>query len=192
MSLQKLEKVGEEAFKKLEKINSELFTMTYGSFVMQLLEDFEDPEEVNKQLDKIGFKLGQRLIDEYFSKSGNITKCKSFAETAEHVAKIGFKMFLGVNAKVLSKNGGTDTNSFVISFEENPLIDFVELPPKYREKLNYSNIICGVIRGCLDMIQMKVDCEYVKCPLKKEGDVSEIKVTLKEIVRETFKDDDKK
>ncbi len=31
--------------------NAELFTLTYGAIVRQLLTDFEEVEEVNKQLD---------------------------------------------------------------------------------------------------------------------------------------------
>ena len=31
--------------------NSEIFTLTYGSIVRQLITDLEDIEEVNKQLD---------------------------------------------------------------------------------------------------------------------------------------------
>jgi hypothetical protein len=35
----------------LEQMNSEIFTLTYGSLVRQLITDFEDLDEVNKQLD---------------------------------------------------------------------------------------------------------------------------------------------
>lgn len=33
--------------------NAEIFTLTYGSIVRQLIADYEDVEEVNKQLDKM-------------------------------------------------------------------------------------------------------------------------------------------
>lgn len=33
--------------------NAEIFTLTYGSMVRQLLTDLEDVTEVNKQLDKM-------------------------------------------------------------------------------------------------------------------------------------------
>lgn len=33
--------------------NAEIFTLTYGSIVRQLIADFEDLDEVNKQLDKM-------------------------------------------------------------------------------------------------------------------------------------------
>jgi hypothetical protein len=33
--------------------NAEIFTLTYGSIVRQLIADFEDLDEVNKQLEKM-------------------------------------------------------------------------------------------------------------------------------------------
>ena len=36
---------------KFDLQNSEIFTLTYGSIVRQLITDLEDMEEVNKQLD---------------------------------------------------------------------------------------------------------------------------------------------
>ncbi len=33
--------------------NAELFTLTYGSIVAQLVKDYEDYQEVNKQLEKM-------------------------------------------------------------------------------------------------------------------------------------------
>lgn len=39
-------------------------------------------------------------------------------------------------------------------FEENPLADFVELPDdgKAQDELWYSNILCGILRGALEMV----------------------------------------
>lgn len=36
-----------------QQINAELFTLTYGALVVQLIKDYEDYDEVNKQLDKM-------------------------------------------------------------------------------------------------------------------------------------------
>ncbi len=42
--------------------------------------------------------------------------------------------------------------AFTLSFEENPLAEFVELPDEALEGgLWFSNIYCGVIRGALEM-----------------------------------------
>lgn len=42
---------------------------------------------------------------------------------------------------------------FSLIFEENPLADFVELPPDAREGgLWWSNVLAGVVRGALEMV----------------------------------------
>lgn len=44
---------GDELFRRADKINAELFSLTYGALVVQLIKDYEDYGEVNKQLDKM-------------------------------------------------------------------------------------------------------------------------------------------
>ncbi|CAO2819854.1 unnamed protein product [Amaranthus hypochondriacus] len=90
---------GEAIFASGERVNAELFTLTYGAIVRQLLTDLEDVDQVNKQLDQMGYNIGARLIDEFLSKS-NVSRCVDFKETAEVIAKVGFKMLLGVSAAV--------------------------------------------------------------------------------------------
>ncbi|OMO99926.1 TRAPP I complex, Bet3, partial [Corchorus capsularis] len=43
---------GDAIFASVERVNAELFTLTYGAIVCQLLTDLEEVEEVNKQLDQ--------------------------------------------------------------------------------------------------------------------------------------------
>mmetsp|Transcript_18852 Transcript_18852/g.32576 ORF Transcript_18852/g.32576 Transcript_18852/m.32576 type:complete len:85 (-) Transcript_18852:47-301(-) len=73
---------------------------------------------------------------------------------------------------------------FALVLEENPLTDFVELPPDCKD-LNYCNVLCGVIRGALENVQMAVECSYERCVLRGD-DVSEIKVVLKEILADAI------
>jgi len=51
-------------------------------------------------------------------------------------------------------NWTTDNKQFSLIFEENPLADFVELPDDGRaqNELWYSNMLCGVLRGALEMV----------------------------------------
>eukprot|EP01114_Cavostelium_apophysatum_P018445 TRINITY_DN5703_c0_g1_i2.p1 TRINITY_DN5703_c0_g1~~TRINITY_DN5703_c0_g1_i2.p1 ORF type:complete len:215 (-),score=28.10 TRINITY_DN5703_c0_g1_i2:166-786(-) len=176
-----LARVGENVFKEVEKINAELFTLTYGSIVTQLLKDYEDIEEVNTQLETMGYNIGQRLIEEFLARS-NIPRCHDFKDTAEVIAKVGFKMFLGVTAQVA--NWDTKNNEFSLILEDNPLTEFVELPENFSSSnFYYSNILCGVVRGALEMLQMRVECKFVRCVLRGD-DASEIKVTLKEMMLE--------
>jgi hypothetical protein len=55
---------------------------------VQLCKDYDnDYEEVNKQLDKMGYNIGLRLIEDYLAKSNTMKRCTSFRETADMVAK---------------------------------------------------------------------------------------------------------
>ena len=174
---------GEKAFQRTEKINADLFTLTYGSLVSQLLKDNkDDPEVVNKALDKMGYSMGTRLVDEFLATT-NMAACRTFPETAEVVAKVGFKLFLGVTATVtnLADNG----NTFSLVLEENPLNAFVELPDKLKSSLWFSNALCGVVRGALEMVMYKVECNFVKCVLRGD-DTTELRVHLVEIMNEQF------
>jgi len=168
------QKIGETVYTKVEKINAEIFTLTYGSIVCQLLSDTETVEEVNTILDRMGYNIGIRLIDEFLAKSG-VGRCIDFRETADVIAIVGFKMFLGVTAVVGKYD--PQKEKFSIILEENPLIDYVELPTQYKETLIYSNILCGVIRGALEMLQLNVSCKVKQCPLRGQ-DVTEIRVKL--------------
>jgi len=60
-------------------------------------------------------------------------------------------MFLGVTASVRGYDDKEKEFSLII--DDNPLTDFVELPEQYRATLSYSNILCGVIRGALEMVK---------------------------------------
>lgn len=61
-------------------------------------------------------------------------------------------MFLNITPTVT--NWSNDDKQFSLVFEENPLADFVELPDDGRaqDELWYSNILCGILRGALEMV----------------------------------------
>ena len=72
----------------MDKINADLVTLTYGTMGAQLCRDLDNKyEEVNKQLDKMGYNIGMRLIEDYFAKSGT-QRCANFRETAEAISKV--------------------------------------------------------------------------------------------------------
>lgn len=84
--------------------------------------------------------------------------------------KVGFKAFLNIVPSVVHSptppaasapppgtNPSTTTSpgpSFSLIFDENPLAEYVELPEEALERgLWFSNILCGVLRGCLEMVR---------------------------------------
>lgn len=92
---------------------------------------------------------GVRLVDDFLAKS-KAPPCASFADTADVVAKVAFKMFLGVPALVGSWS--SDRRTFSLVFTDNPLAEFTELPEKWGG-VWYSNVLCGVIKGALEMVR---------------------------------------
>jgi len=180
-------RLGESTFAQMEKVNAELLTLTYGSLVVQLLRDLGSAEAVNAQLERMGYNIGVRLVEEFLARSNQTKKCRDLSETAETIAYVAFRMFLNVPAFV-GPNFSSEKREFSIVFKENPLTQFVELPESCAQ-LHFCNILCGVIRGALEMLLMRVECRFVKDMLRGD-DTNEIRVVLKEILEEERPPDD--
>ena len=103
---------------RMETVNSELLTLTYGALVSQLIRDYESPAEVNAQLEAMGHNIGVRLVDEFCAKSRAV-RCRNFRETMDTVAKEAFRMFLGVPAVV--GDFSADNSSCTLRIPDNPL-----------------------------------------------------------------------
>ena len=177
----------------VEKINSEFITLTYGSLMVRLIKDYEKPEEINDQLEKMGYNIGIRLIDDFLAKSC-LPPPKTFDEAITIITNTALQFYLGVGAKkelVKTDNNMIDSNQqyeYKIYFNDNPLNDYVELPDKFKG-LWYSNMICGVIRGALEAINIKVECKYTKDTLKN-NDSNEIRIKLIEIIEEKLQEEE--
>nr|XP_002121979.1 trafficking protein particle complex subunit 3-like [Ciona intestinalis] len=148
-----------------KKLVGELFTLTYGALVSQLIKDYEKDEEVNKQLDKMGYNIGVRLVEDFMARS-NLGKCQDLRETADVIAKVAFKMYLNITPVVTNWSLANDEFSLIL--ENNPLAEFVELPERHSD-LNYANVLCGAIRGALEMLQLEVETWFVKDALKGDA-----------------------
>lgn len=64
--------------------NSELLTLTYGALVSQMLKEIENPDDVNKQLERIGYNMGVRLIEDFLARTTS-NRCLEMRETADKI-----------------------------------------------------------------------------------------------------------
>lgn len=213
--VKQFKQIGDEIWKdQTVKINSELFTLTYGSIVAQICREKNyDYSKVNDILFDMGYNIGIRLIEEFLSES-NLERCSNLKETSEIITKIGFKMFLNIvpNITYWSSDGRT----FQITLSENPLSDFVELPDDIddegdeidndlnnltindnnnnhkgnaRKELWYSNILCGVLKGALEMVQLDCQVWFVNDVLRGDS-TTDIKVKLLQVLKDEIPDGD--
>jgi len=81
-----------------------------------------------------------------------------------------------------------DGRSFSLTFKSNPLAEFVELPAELLD-LDYNIVLCGAIRGALQMLMMSVECQIVRDEIKGSPE-NEIRITLKEILVENYNDEE--
>lgn len=209
----------------------ELFQITYGALVTQIIKDYEmktksGPEiaskhvniRVNNQLDKIGYQMGCRIIDDFlanvdeFMSLSGINSIDTNAGNSEFrrsmawLAGAAFRMYLNCSPKLLfiSNNAdypllqhvhqlqksndkscldecllvfGTAGEGLLASqpalrstsqSAENPLTQNIlyDIPQNRNisvpeQRLWYSQIFCGLIRGCLEMINMDAQVEFV-------------------------------
>ena len=72
----------------MDKVNAELVTLTYGTIVAQLCNDLDyNYVAVNSELEKMGYNIGMRLIEDFLARSGT-GRCGSFRDTAEVISKV--------------------------------------------------------------------------------------------------------
>lgn len=94
-----------------KKVSGELFSLTYGALVSQIVKDYQNVEDVNKQLEKMGYNIGVRIIEDFLARTKE-GKCTDFRDTADKV-QTAFKMYLNVSPTVTSWSSSSDEFSLI-------------------------------------------------------------------------------
>jgi len=76
---------------KLPRISGELFSLTYGSLVSQILKDFPDVQKANSQLERMGVNMGGRMCEEVLARlPGQVGRCgeRDFIGVVGEIVKV--------------------------------------------------------------------------------------------------------
>ncbi|TKC36415.1 hypothetical protein EI555_017294, partial [Monodon monoceros] len=114
-------------------------------------------------------------------KSSHSDKCLDLPEWS----LVAFKMYLGITPSVTCNN--SSRNEFSLIPDKNPLVEFVEELPAGRSSLCYCSLLCGIIRGALEMVHLAADVTFLQNRLKGDS-VTEIGITfLKKLGEEKYR-----
>ena len=172
-----------DALLETKNIKVELLTFMYGTLLVRLTKDIKDINELNKRIELIGYDIGKRLVDDLIDDFQRVDQSdqnklmeKLICQLAQH--------YLGI----IGNYNQVGENEFHLKFNQNPISLYVELPESL-EGLCYSNIICGIMRGMLEITGFEVKCEFIKDKMKGD-DINDIKITLIKYIEERFIDDE--
>ena len=117
--------------------------MTYGALVVQLIQDYEDYAEVNKQLEKMGYNIGTRLIEDFLARS-NLGRCADFRETGEVVSKVCVSSAVG--GQILCFLSGLSNACALFSLLRSlSLAGWVQVLPEHYSRCNAQRTTTSVL-----------------------------------------------
>ncbi|GKY97817.1 hypothetical protein MPSEU_000739800 [Mayamaea pseudoterrestris] len=166
-------------WQKQPKANAELFALTYGALVSELLRDLEKPNLVQEELEKMGVSMGLRAMEEFLAKNSSTTIPRSFGEGTAEAIVTALKMFLGMSCEAKWKE---PNKSFLIQFVENPFTIFVEPPEEFID-LEYNQLLAGMCRGMLEVLQLDCAASVTQSILKGD-EYYELTIELNQVLQE--------
>jgi hypothetical protein len=99
------------------------------------------------------------MVDEFFARTpASQAPCEDFKTTIDVVTKQALKMFLNITADV--DKWDSEFKSCYLIVKDNPLAEYVILPTACQSSLWYSNVLCGILRGALDIINIDVKATF--------------------------------
>ena len=155
-------KATDAIFMERKQNRVELLTFMYGSLLVRLTKDIKDINELNTKIESIGYEMGKRLVDDLIDDFPRGQDLSDQNKLIEKLINQIAQYYLGIRGNY---NQVSDTE-FHLFFQENPISFYVELPESL-SNLCYSNIICGIIRGALEISGFEVTCEFVKDKMDK-------------------------
>jgi hypothetical protein len=174
-----LRQLGEDQWKRMEKMPADLFHHLYGAIVVDIWRQCAgDAVKTNKRLDAMGYSMGTRLIEEICARCPTLSPMlcsgSSWKDAGEALAKVMFKMYMNANPSVIFPPE-SDLMEMIISLPNNEeassaITKNVQLPDEARNSsFNYLQVYCGIIRGALESVYWKCQVHILKDVLKGDA-----------------------
>nr|CAD2170569.1 unnamed protein product [Meloidogyne enterolobii] len=154
-------------------VSSELFILTYGALVNDLISDLESPRKLIVNWTKLVTIWVFDLQTIFFLKIHVLVDVQIFVKLWSLYQK------MGVIAQ--SNQIGNVGDEFSLIIDQNPLTEFVEKPVEFKD-LCYSQVICGCIRGALEAMHMEVQVTLVA----DLPDPTELRIKFHRILHESI------
>ena len=174
----------DNSFLERKQIKVELLTFMYGTLLVRLTKDIKDINQLNTKIELIGYDIGKRLVDDLIDDFQRVLDSSDQNKLMEKLICQLAQYYLGI----IGTYSQTSEKEFHLKFTENPISLYVELPESL-EGLCYSNIICGIMRGMLEISGFEIKCEFAKDKMKGD-DINDLKITLVKLIEERFIDDE--
>ena len=160
-----------------KQIKVELLTFMYGTLLVRLTKDIKDINELNTKIELIGYDIGKRLVDDLIDDFQRVDTSDQNKLMEKLICQLA-QYYLGI----IGNYSQTGEKEFHLIFTENPISLYVELPESL-EGLCYPNIICGILRGMMEISGFEIQCEFVKDKMKGD-DMNDLKITLVKLIEE--------
>ena len=171
-------------FMERKKNRVELLTFMYGTLLVRLTKDIKDINELNTKIELIGYDIGKRLVDDLIDDFQRGLDPSDQNKLMERLINQLTEYYLGI----IGTYNQVSEKEYHLIFPENPISSYVELPESL-EGLCYPNIICGILRGMMEISGFEIQCEFVKDKMKGD-DINDLKITLVKLIEERFIDDE--
>ena len=149
----------------------------YGTLLVRLTKDIKDINELNTKIELIGYDIGKRLVDDLIDDFQRVDQSDQNKLMERLICQLA-QHYLGI----IGNYNQVGENEFHLKFNQNPISLYVELPESL-EGLCYSNIICGIMRGMLEISGFEIKCEFAKDKMKGDdiNDFSFLQILLSNI-----------
>ena len=160
-------------------VNTELFTLSYGSLVRSIVKETNNIEDANSKLAKIGTNIGNRITDD-FVVNYEKTRFKNLREACDSLVEYFLKHYFGINSSITESS----ENRCVIRFGDNAISRYVKIPAEY-DGLVYLQPILSSIKTTLSLLHFNVEVNMIHDMLRS-SDYNEIEIKLIEILYDSL------